>query len=41
MSNLQTADIGLGQTILRRATISPNEPALTFEGSHPDICSAG
>ena len=33
MSNLQTADIGLGQTILRRATISPNEPALTFEGS--------
>ena len=32
MSNTQTADIGLGQTILRRATITPSARALTFEG---------
>ncbi|MBT7375971.1 MAG: AMP-binding protein, partial [Porticoccaceae bacterium] len=32
MSNTQTADIGLGQTILRRAAITPNARALTFEG---------
>jgi fatty-acyl-CoA synthase len=32
MSNPQIADIGLGHTILRRASLTPNAKALTFEG---------
>ena len=32
MSNPQIADIGLGRTILRRASLTPNARALTFEG---------
>lgn len=32
MSNPQIADIGLGYTILRRASLTPNAKALTFEG---------
>ncbi len=41
MSNLQTADIGLGQTILRRAAISPNKPAITFEGQTQTFAELG
>ena len=41
MSNLQTADIGLGQTILRRAAISPEKPALTFEGVTQSFAELG
>ncbi|MDG2501628.1 MAG: AMP-binding protein, partial [Porticoccaceae bacterium] len=41
MSNSQTADIGLGQTILRRAAISPNQPAITFEGSTQTFAELG
>ncbi len=32
MSNSQVANIGLGQTILRRALLTPDARALTFEG---------
>ena len=32
MSNSQAANIGLGHTILRRALLTPNARALTFEG---------
>ena len=41
MSNLQTADIGLGQTILRRAAISPDKPAITFEGHTQTFAELG
>ena len=41
MSNSQTADIGLGQTILRRAAISPNQSAITFEGSTQTFAELG
>ena len=32
MSTPQTADVGLGKTILRRSLLTPNARALTFEG---------
>ena len=32
MSNSQAANIGLGHTILRRALLTPDARALTFEG---------
>ena len=32
MSSSQSAEIGLGHTILRRASLTPNARALTFEG---------
>lgn len=32
MASPQVANIGLGHTILRRAMLTPNAPALTFEG---------
>ncbi len=41
MSVLQIADIGLGQTILRRAAISPEQPALTFEGETQSFAELG
>ena len=41
MSNIQTADIGLGQTILRRAAISPDQRALTFEGATQTFAELG
>jgi len=41
MPNSQSADIGLGQTILRRAAISPNQSAITFEGSTQTFAELG
>ena len=41
MTNLPSADIGLGQTLLRRATISPDKPALTFEGKTQSFADLG
>jgi fatty-acyl-CoA synthase len=41
MPNIQTADIGLGQTILRRAAISPDQRALTFEGTTQTFAELG
>ena len=32
MSHTQSVDIGLGQTILKRAILTPESPAITFEG---------
>ena len=41
MSNSQSADIGLGRAFLRRAAISPNQPALTFEGNTQTFAELG